>query len=297
VSSLLTFPQPDLSALERVKEYFRSRRNYSFEGSYIIYDNDVTGCSFTIEFNPFGDADEEGNPNHAIGFILNYNRSKPFIREAIAEVSAFNKGFPGKFINEETEHLENFDAGRYFANWSRANDKFVRGFTAMPDCEEAFAPSAAIETAWAWNAACDTQMEALEEDVFIAPVSWLRTVTSSAVPCGLWTETIPTIFPSFVERLAIGTSSKYQSSSQNQSIDSHTIFRFVPIEIVLANTDFEQRTVNSIPAYATTDGVPASLLKAIEFITPGLSDGEYLVHPSLVLEAEILSLPHRSYNS
>ena len=286
MSSVVTFPQPDLSTLEKAKEYFSCRPNYTLGSDQIDYSNEETGCGFTVDFD---------KPNNAVCFVLNYNRPKPFIREGVGEVLEFNKAFPGKFINEETEILDDFEPDRYLAGWARVNDDFIREYVGGHDgFGQAFVSTALVEKAWAWNSMRDAHMDASEEDIFIAQVMWLRTSTSNAVPFSMWTETIPTTFPAFVERVAIGTS---ETSSQSGSTETRNVLRFVPIETVLTMVDCERRIVNGIPAYFVGTEIPAALLQALQFVSPGKPKGEYLIHPSLVLEAEVLSFPSRVFSN
>lgn len=290
MSSLLIFPQPDVPALERATKYFRNRPNYTLEGNRIAYDNDETGCFFVIDVSPPGTTDDDGQPSYSIAFDLNYNRPKPFIREAVAEIAAFNKAFPGQFLNEENDELEDFETGRYLASWTRVNDSFIRSRGAEPGQSEAFAPSAMVEQAWAWNAARKAQMAALGNGIFIAKTLWMRTGTSAAVPLIIWSDMVPTLFPAFVERLVIVMPGQKQSfwSFITRSSAPVDIIRVVPVGMVLANSEVPPRTVNGVSAYATESKIPDKLAEAIQSIPQRTQIRNDLIDPSLVLEAEIL---------
>ncbi|MFO1131880.1 MAG: hypothetical protein U1E16_07720 [Hyphomicrobiales bacterium] len=288
MSVVLTFAQPDFSTVEKVKEYLLHRPNYSELGRLIDYDNADTGCGFSVEFNSSPDSVDLEQSGPALGFLLNYNRPKPFIREAIAEISAFNKVFPGPFYNEETSQIEAFEAERFLEGWSRANDYFIRKLSKESNWYQVFAPSAIVEKVWAWNAHRQTLQMEVGDDLFVANVIWLKQDKSAAIPHILWADTVRTLFPDFIDCFALGTPKKVGWRPCNRRAEAETEYRIVPGATTYANATLEPITIRGTRAYATPINIPDSLLRAVRAIAPMQSGADHFVHASFVIEAEIL---------
>lgn len=288
MSVVLTFHQPDFSTVERAKEYLLHRPNYSHIGELVDHDNADTGCGFSVAFNSSPDSAvlEPGGP--ALGFLLNYNRPKPFIREAIAEVSAFNKVFPGPFYNEETCQIEPFDAERFFADWSRANDDYVRKLARETGWYQVLAPRHVIEQVWAWNSHRWALQTSADEDVYVAPVMWLKTSSSGPIPHIIWTYSLRTLFPVFVENFILATPKNELQSQDTISEEPEFEFRIVPRETVRATAVFDMQIINGTSANCTPFNIPGSLLNAVADIAPEEPGADKIIHPSFVLEAEML---------
>ena len=289
MSVVLTFHQPDFSTVEMVKEYFLHRPNYSEVGGLIDYDNADTGCGFSVEFNSSPDLVDAGQSGPAVGFLLNYNRPKPFIREAVAEVSAFNKVFPGPFYNEETCQIEAFEAEHFLRGWSGANDYFVRKLSKELKWYQVFAPSAIVEKVWAWNAHRKALQMAVSEDFFVASVIWLKEEKSTAIPHILWADSVRTVFPDFIDCFALGTPKKvgwWRPYKRGTELEME--YRIVPGATAYANAGFEPLIIHGTRAYATRANIPDPLLRAVRAIEPEQPGADRIVHSSFVLEAEIL---------
>jgi hypothetical protein len=294
MSSFIEFPQPDEATVEKSRAYFEGRLNYTrVEGGY-SYENQDTDCHFIVDTEtPQTDENGDGATGQAIAFSLNYVRPKPFIREAVAEVVAFNSNFPGLFRNEETGQLEAFDSDRYIAAWTSTNDLFARQFSKEEGTSSFFAPSATVQQVWKWNTELQNHQNQKDEETFVSKAMWMATGVGRAVPAIIWSEGVVTVFPAFAERLVLVTKPTKHPSLLNRlfgrTSQPEFITRVLPSKTLMADLKSEPAVVRGIPSYSSEAVFPAAVLKALDAVEPIAQEDLNLISSHLVLEAEILT--------
>lgn len=224
---------------------------------------------------------------------MNYVRPKPFIREAVAEVAAFNSNFPGLFRNEETGQIESFDSNHYITAWTSTNDHSARQFSKDEGTSSFFAPSATVQLVWKWNTELQNLQNQKGEESFVSKAMWMATGVGRAVPAIIWSEGVPTVFPAFAERLVVVTKPTKQPCLLHRLFgrtpQPEFITRVLPSKTLMADLRSEPAVVRGIPSYSSDAVFPAAVLKALDAVEPTVQEELNLVSSYLVLEAEILN--------
>lgn len=294
MSTELYFILPNADLVAKARDYFVSRTNCTVKGDQAEYNNEDTGCGFTIDFDEtepeIPAADDNLSP--AIVFNINYARPRPFLAEAVKEISDYNAAFPGKFFNEVTGEVENFNPVDFARSWQVVNDSFVRTL-AEEDQTIAYAPAAQIAAVWAWNSKRASIQEAEGSNVFVPKLLFhIGPAHSTPTPIIVWPYPDPVLFPRLAVSAMVVTPAKEKRSFLSRLLGSkqqdEADFRLLKFEELSKAAQFVEVQVEGIACYRYRGSVTPAIDALLATAKPLAQAAAALVHPSMVLEQEIL---------
>lgn len=182
--------------MKGVSDFFAARANYKANGSQIIYQNDLTGVYFMLNFSE----EKKGLLRRsAIKAHININYCRPsfFGLESEIEIAELLKRFPCQIHDPQMNGMGDGPYSRegFLRSWNAGNE-FGTGAILSQSARETIwsLPSSELHRAWHWNYTQPLRQAACGNGQFVPQILYMN-IAGHARTVAVWGDGLPTLLP------------------------------------------------------------------------------------------------------
>jgi hypothetical protein len=188
--------------LQKIKDYFKERQNFSINDFQALYSNRDTGIFFTFEF---GGHKEAGNSSIlAAVFKISYGKPHIFVLEAESELGDFIRNFDLKVSDPYGEQggYQDYAELDFYKGWNSGNEEFYKEVMKDKKLTDIYSlPVALMEKIWRWNYHVAEMQAEQGKELFIPKVLMID-YQGVLYTAAVWTDGQPVALPR-VEKLIL----------------------------------------------------------------------------------------------
>jgi hypothetical protein len=181
--------------LQKIKDYFQERQNFSVSDLQALYSNLNTGVYFTFEYR--GNRETENTGILPVVFKIPYGKAHIFVLEAESELGDFIRNFDLKISDPfgNKESYQDYAELDFYRGWNVGNEEYYRDALKDTPLNTIYSlPVALMEKIWRWNYHVAEMQAEQGKELFIPKVLMID-YQSRLYSAAVWTDGQPIALP------------------------------------------------------------------------------------------------------